>query len=214
MTRPKSFVIQIVGGSFLLIVLVALVIGELWTTPRGSDEPFLQRLQRYGSAPAFSLTERSGKSVASNDLRGKVWIADFIYTRCQDTCPVQTSVMARLQSEFAADRDLQLVSITVDPLTDSPEVLSQYADRHGAHRDRWAFLTGDPAEIKRIAQEGFRLSAVPVTSETQNPVVFHSSRFILIDQKGAIRGYYDSNDPAAVERLRATAKALLTQKGV
>jgi protein SCO1/2 len=212
--RGNLFVTQIVAGSVLLIVLVGLVIGELWTTPRDSSKPLLQQLDRYGTAPTFSLTERSGKSVATDDLRGKVWIADFIYTRCEDTCPLQSSVMASLQTEFQADPDLQLVSITVDPLTDSPEVLSRYANQHGAHPSRWVFLTGEPKEIKRIAQEGFRLSAVPVTSESQTPVVFHSSRFILIDQNGDIRGYYDSGDPEAVKRLRETAKALLTRKGV
>ena len=139
MTRSNLFVTQIAAGSLLLIVLVALVIGELWTTARDSSEPLLQQLERYGTAPRFSLTERSGKPVASADLRGKVWIADFIYTRCDDTCPLQSSVMARLQSEFQADADLRLVSITVDPLTDSPEVLSQYADQHGAHPNRWVF---------------------------------------------------------------------------
>lgn len=211
--RANSFIVQIVAGSFLFIVLVALVIGELWTTGRDSREPLLQELARYGTAPMFSLTEQSGKPVTTTDLRGKVWIADFIYTRCEDTCPLQSSVMARLQSEFQTDANLRLVSITVDPLNDSPEVLSRYAAQHGAQADRWVFLTGEPGEIKRIAQEGFRLSAIPVTNGTKDPVVFHSSRFILIDQNGDIRGYYDSSDPKAVKRLGATAKALLMQKG-
>ena len=74
------------------------------------------------------------------------------------------------------------------------------------------FLTGEPREIRRIAQEGFRLSAIPVTNQTQDPLVFHSSRFILIDQNGDIRGYYDSNDPKALNRLRENAKSLLTKK--
>lgn len=209
MTPRKIFATQILTGSLLLIVLVALVISELWTPAGDSTQPVLQKLAKYGSAPRFSLTERSGKSVSTDDLRGKVWIADFIYTQCQDTCPLQTSVMASLQSDLGG---LRLVSITVDPMTDSPKVLSQYADRHGADADRWLFLTGEPAEIRRIVQEGFRLSAVPVKSESNDPVIFHSSRLVLVDQNGDIRGYYDSTDPDAVRHLRENARALLAKK--
>lgn len=210
MAEPKLFAAQIAGGGLLLIVLVALVIGELWTS-RESGRPQLEKLARYGSAPAFSLIERSTNPVSTGDLRGKVWIVDFIYTRCKDTCPVQTALMAKLQAEFEHQPDLQLVSITVDPRHDSPEVLSRYADSYGAKPERWLFLTGEPAEITQLVQEGFRLSAVPVGRETEDPVIFHSSRFILIDRRGEIRGYYDSSDSKALGRLREHAQSLLAR---
>jgi cytochrome oxidase Cu insertion factor (SCO1/SenC/PrrC family) len=111
----------------------------------------------YGRVPDFSLVERSGRRVEASNLQGKVWIADFIYTHCTDTCPLQSAQMARLQKEYADVPDLRLVSITVDPARDTPQVLAWYAARFGADPARWLFLTGEKAAIFRLAREGFRL---------------------------------------------------------
>lgn len=208
MAEAKSFAAQLALGGVLLILLVALVIGKLWMS-NASDRPQLEELAQYGSVPPFSLIERSTKPVTTADLRGKVSIVDFIYTQCKDTCPLQSAVMAKLQTEFRDRPDLQLVSVTVDPRHDSPDVLSSYAERYGAKPDRWLFLTGDPAAIRQLVQEGFRLSAVPVGKDTEEPVIFHSSRFILIDRRGKVRGYYDSSDNEALARLRENAERLL-----
>lgn len=211
MTQPR-FAIQVTVGTVLFVVLVVLVIHQLRTPAAMPRQPVLQELARYGPAPDFSLVERSGRPVAAGDLRGRVWIADFIYTTCRDACPLQSRSMAALQADLKGYGDLRSVSITVDPLTDSPALLSTYADRYGADPDRWLFLTGDVAQIRRIVQDGFRLSAAPVDGATPDPVVFHSSRFVLVDRNGEIRGYYDSNDPRALRRLRETARGLLAGK--
>ncbi len=209
----RHFAIQVTVGSVLSAVLVALVIHQLRPTaavpPR---RPALEELARYGPAPDFSLVERSGKAVSARDLRGQVWIADFIYTTCQDTCPLQSRAMAALQADLKAHGTLRSVSITVDPLTDTPALLSRYADRYGADAERWLFLTGDLEQIRGIVQDGFRLSAAPVDGQTADPVVFHSARFVLVDRDGEIRGYYDSNDPRALKRLRENARRLLAGK--
>src|SRR2546423_595060 len=84
-------------------------------------------LQRLGAVPDFALLERSGQQVAKTDLLGKVWIASLIFTRCVDECPLVSSHMAQLQDTFAAERDVRLVSITVDPAYDTLEVLARYA---------------------------------------------------------------------------------------
>lgn len=206
----RHFALQVTVGSVLFAVLVALVIHQLRTPaavpPR---QPALEQLARYGPAPDFSLVERSGRAVSAGDLRGQVWIADFIYTKCQDTCPLQSRAMAALQSDLKAHGEVRSVSITVDPLTDTPALLSQYADRYGADPERWLFLTGELREIRRIVQDGFRLSAAPVDGATADPVIFHSARFVLVDRDGEIRGYYDSNDPRALKRLRENARRLL-----
>lgn len=206
----RQFALQVTVGSVLFAVLVALVIHQLRTPaavpPR---QPALEQLARYGPAPDFSLVERSGRAVSARDLRGQVWIADFIYTKCRDTCPLQSRSMAALQSDLKAHGYVRSVSITVDPLTDTPSLLSQYADRYGADPERWLFLTGEVREIRRIVQDGFRLSAAPVDGQTADPVVFHSARFVLVDRDGEIRGYYDSNDPQALRRLRENARSLL-----
>jgi protein SCO1/2 len=207
--NERRFAIQVTTGIILFIVLVSLVVHQLRKPRATTRQPALERLDRYGPTPEFSLVERSGKTVSANDLRGHVWIVDFIYTNCRDTCPLQTRAMAVLQSALQPYADFRSVSITVDPLTDSPALLSRYADRHSADSERWLFLTGEIREIRRIVQDGFRLSAAPVEGQNPGPVVFHSARFVLVDRDGEIRGYYDSNDPQAMRRIRKDARQLL-----
>ena len=122
---------------------------------------------RYGSVPEFSLVERSGKATTLADLRGAIWIADFIYTTCQDTCPLQSAEMAKLQEQWKDKAGLKLVSFSVDPEKDTTEVLASYADRYKADSQRWLFLTGAKEEISRLVQEGFRLSAIAAVKRRQ-----------------------------------------------
>ncbi len=208
----RRFMLHVTVGTVLSVVLVALVIQQLRTAASAPRQPVLEQLARYGPAPDFSLVERSGRPMTAGDLRGRVWIADFIYTECRDTCPLQSRAMAALLTDLEAYGDLRSVSITVDPLTDTPALLSRYADRYGADPERWLFLTGELREIRRIVEDGFRLSAAPVDGATPDPVVFHSTRFVLVDRAGEIRGYYDSGDPRALERLRRNARSLLAEK--
>ena len=209
----RRFMLQVTVGTVLSIVLVSLVIQQLRTPPAAPRQPVLEQIARYGPAPDFSLVERSGRPVSAGDLRGRVWIADFIYTQCRDTCPLQSRAMAALRTDLKGYGDLRSVSISVDPLTDTPALLSRYADRYGADPERWLFLTGELGEIRRIVQDGFRLSAAPVDGHTHDPVVFHSTRFVLVDRDGIIRGYYESRDPRALERLRRNARSLLAGTG-
>jgi cytochrome oxidase Cu insertion factor (SCO1/SenC/PrrC family) len=123
-------------------------------------------LPRLWEVPDFALVERSGQSVTRADLRGKVWIASVIYTRCAEECPLVSSHMARLQDVFTAEPDVRLVSITVDPAYDTPEVLTRYAQSFAAQPQRWFFLTGEKATIYRLVREGFRLGLM----DPQEPV--------------------------------------------
>jgi protein SCO1/2 len=167
-------------------------------------------VQLYGSVPDFSLTERNGETIALSDLQGKIWIADFIYTTCTDTCPLQTASMAKLQDEFAAKPEVQLVSITVDPGHDTPQVLSLYADKYRADAKRWYFLTGQRDRIIRLIRDGFHLSVATLPTESDaSGMIPHSPRFVLVDKQGRIRGYYDSRDPAANSRLKDDVERLL-----
>jgi protein SCO1/2 len=176
----------------------------------GWDAKPLEGLQRYGSVPQFSLVERSGKATTLADLRGSIWIADFIYTTCQDTCPMQTAEMAQLQEQWKDRAGLKLVSFSVDPEKDTTEVLSRYANRYKADAQRWLFLTGAKEEISRLVQEGFRLSAVALSSAgNKDSVIMHSPKFVLIDKQAEIRGYYDSRDPQAMQRLKKDAASLM-----
>ena len=128
-------------------------------------------LQRLGEVPDFALLDRSGQQVTKSDLLGKVWIASLIFTRCVEECPLVSSHMARLQDAFTAARDLRLVSITVDPAYDTPEVLTRYAQRFAAQPERWLFLTGDKATIYRLVREGFHLGFHDPRPAVQSSVV-------------------------------------------
>ena len=195
------------------IVLGTLLWLKLAPTPGQLvwDAKPLEGLNRYGAVPEFRLMERSGKSVSLADLRGKVWVADFIYTTCQDTCPLQSAEMAKLQEKWSDKSELKLVSFSVDPERDTPRVLSRYAENFKADADRWLFLTGDKEQIAHLIQAGFRLSAAPLTeSGSENQVILHSPRFVLIDKETQIRGYYDSRDIEAVGRLKKDVVTLMS----
>jgi cytochrome oxidase Cu insertion factor (SCO1/SenC/PrrC family) len=148
----------------ILFILVGLGGGSLWygqgRVPRvGGDRP-LDQLGNFGVVPEFTLTERSERRVTRNDLLGRVWVVNFFYASCLDTCPLQSAEMANLQRDLADAPDVRLVSISVDPDHDTPESLRAYAQRFGADPERWLFLTGDKAAIVRLAQDGFHLSVV------------------------------------------------------
>jgi len=148
----------------LLVVLLAgtLAAGWSWYFLRGQGrdggDQTLQGLQVFGSLPDFSLTDRTERMVTRAELLGTVWVANFIYTHCTDTCPLQSARMAALQRDFPEEQSLRFLSITVDPKRDTPAVLAKYAARYDADRDRWWFLTGEQQTIYVLIQEGFRLS--------------------------------------------------------
>jgi protein SCO1/2 len=154
---------------------------------------FSTELRKMSIVPPFALTERSGRTVTNRDLSGKIWVADFIYTTCPGPCPVITSGMARLQDAVAHDPQVQLVSFTVDPQTDTPAVLAKYADQFGADPNRWWFLTGPEKPLDDLIQNGF-LQVVQDNSgqplqEGQYKVT-HSTYLALVDGDGNVRGFY------------------------
>ncbi len=144
-----------------------------------------------GDTGDFRLTAESGLPFESTALRGKIWVADFIFTNCQGPCPRMTSLMKRLEEQAPA---VQLVSFTVDPARDSPEVLAAYAKQYRADPSRWRFLTGDLPELHRLSREVFKLGNVDGRMD-------HSTRFVLVDRRGRIRGYYGTQEDAPLQRL-------------
>jgi protein SCO1/2 len=151
------------------------------------------------------LTERSGERITDRDLSGQIWVADFIFTRCTGLCPVLSTTMARLQRDLrAAGLPVTLVSFTVDPTHDTPEVLREYASRYGAGARRWLFLTGPREDLHRLIAKGFLLavaerSAAGVTDP--NELITHSDRLVLVDPRLRIRGYYRGSEAGAVQRV-------------
>lgn len=134
----------------------------------------------------FSLTERSGRTVRRDDLLGKVWVASFFFSRCGRECPMVSGSMARLQKELAGQLDVVLVSFSVDPEHDKPEVLQRYADGYEADAERWLFLTGQKEEIYRLLDQGFRVGV-----GQQDNDLTHSPKLVLVDRQGQVRGYYE-----------------------
>ncbi|MEX2222885.1 MAG: SCO family protein [Candidatus Rokuibacteriota bacterium] len=214
------------GAAALSLALAALVV---WNQPPPlPTEDSAEALADFGTVPDFRLTERDGRTVTLADLRGKVWLANFIYTECTETCPIQSLQLQRLQAELADARDLRFVSITVDPNHDTPAVLRRYADRYAADPERWLFLTGPKPAIHALAMDGFKLgvsdappaarSGVPrwplgpgpaFASHGSGGLILHSSRFILVDRQARIRAYHRTDDPDSLARLRENLWALL-----
>jgi protein SCO1/2 len=161
---------------------------------------------KYGMAPDFNLTERSNRKVTRQDLAGKVWVANFIFTRCAGACPVMSSNMQKLQDQLF--EDIRLVSFSVDPYNDTPAVLTEYARRYGADPDRWLFLTGDPEGIQKLSVGGFKLALDP-TSGTEAEPITHSSRVVLVDRDANIRGYYGTDEAKDLDRLIKDANKLV-----
>ena len=166
-------------------------------------------LNSYGAAPAFLLVNQQGRPFGSADLRGKIWIADFIFTSCPGPCPMISSRMAELQKPLA-QTDVHLVSFTVDPEKDTPEVLSGYAAKLNAQPGRWDFLTGPKSTIYDVSRHGFKLGISEAGEEVAGPV--HSTRLVLVDRRGQIRGYYDATAVDGVTKLLADTSHLLREQ--
>lgn len=144
----------------------------------------------------FSLTERSGKTVTEKDLRGKVWIGSFIFTRCNGPCPAVTGTMARLQKDLKDELGagkVKLVTFTVDPARDDLKALNDYANNRQADPNNWLFLTGDEKTIHKLLQDQFKQAVERKLGPDVKPgdEFGHSTRLILVDSKGVIRGMYD-----------------------
>ena len=166
-------------------------------------------LQKYWSVPDFALTERSGAVVKLADFAGKVWVADFFYTTCPGPCPMLSSRLSEVQKELGGETNLRLVSISTDPEKDTPEVLKLYAKKFEA-KDRWLFLTGEKAGIYGLARDGFKLPiAEPASPGGQ---IIHSTRLILIDQAGAVRGFYEATGETGVRDLVRDIRQLLQER--
>jgi protein SCO1 len=174
-------------GAILIVVLAVVRLFSGGAAP-SSD------LKRINVVPPFVLTERSGRNITNNDLYGKIWVADFVYTTCPGPCPEVTTNMARLQKAVEQDPQVQLVTFTVDPKIDTPAVLAAYADKFGASKDHWWFLTGSEKQMYALIRDGFFL---PVIDNRGAPpqdgqfTVTHSTQVAVVDAGGVVRGYFD-----------------------
>ncbi len=159
----------------------------------------------FGAVPHFALTERSDKTVTLDDLKGKIWLADFIFTYCAGPCPKMSLQMAELQKTVPSEANVHFVSFTVDPERDSTPRLREYADAYGADPKRWLFLTGAKDTIAALATDGFHAGS-------KDDPILHSTLFAIVDRKGHIRNYYHSDDPELIQRVIADVAVLAVDR--
>jgi len=177
------------------IVPLAICLLTACGSPRSS-------LDDFGMVPEFTLTAQDGQPFSSRALQGKIWVADFIYTTCPGPCPRMTSQLREVQDAIVKLQDVKLVSFTVDPARDTPQVLADYAKTHGASFEHWYFLTGPQATLQKLDRDAFKLGNVDGTLE-------HSTRFALVDRQAHIRGYYDTSESSVIPRLISGIRELL-----
>jgi protein SCO1/2 len=158
--------------------------------------------------PDASLVAESGKPVRLSQMKGNVTVYDFIYTSCGTTCPIMTEQMRQLTQKIDKDDPVRFVSITVDPVNDTPARLTAYAAKF-RNDPRWTFLTGDRESILRLSVEGFKLAASPPQPGSEQ--FLHSTKFAIADKTGMIREYYGSTDGDAADHVAETVKQLLRE---
>jgi len=182
---------------FLALVMALPIVRSALPTPL-PPPPIL------GTVPDFRLVDQTGAPFGPERLAGRVWVADFVFTRCPDVCPRMTERLAGVQRALGDRADV--VSVSVDPTYDTPERLAAFARAHGAVSPRWHFLTGDSEQVQQAVLRGFKIAFSRESEDIAS--ITHGVHVVLVDGRGRIRGYYDSNDADALERLVTDARRL------
>jgi cytochrome oxidase Cu insertion factor (SCO1/SenC/PrrC family) len=192
------------AGAFLLFVLAVAMGYSMWQASVRRD---VEQLPVIRAVPEFSLTDQNGQTVTNADLRGKIWIADFIFTRCAGPCPLMTARMLEMQKALVKTPEVKLVSVTVDPEYDTPEVLKAYAEANFADPERWKFLTGDKVVIEKLVTEGFMQH---LSEEGGEPV--HGTMFLIVDGNGMVRSARMLEDPELIPKVLTDTGNLLREQ--
>ncbi len=214
MTRQASVPRWVSAG--IAVSLAVTVIAAVFLLLLSADRTSATDLPDLATMPAFKLTDQANQPVTTADVTGKILLVSFIYTSCPDICPMLTAQMKALQEDLRDEGllgEAQLLSISVDPEVDTPDVLRDYAAGYGADPSTWRFLTGEPDHVRKVVVEGFLLgvqrtpaSNVHAGHGTQGSTpdyrIDHSGRIALVDQSGRIRAYYEGTE---LDRARVIA---------
>ena len=180
-------------GLVIVLLAVSFVLSRVRQQQAKSPESLV-----ISQIADFTLTNQAGGTVTLADLRGRVWVADIIFTRCAGPCPRMTQQMKQLEDALPTDCQAKLVTLTTDPDFDSPEVLQKYATRFGADTNRWTFLTGTKKEIGALAMNGLKLGSQPVSPEEQQDpadLFVHSTYFVVVDKQARLRNVFETAGP-------------------
>lgn len=219
MNRANGKIEWFVWSALLLTILVialAFVRSRIGATPQtqatgGPEQSRSLDLRPIAQLPDFTLTNQDGHAFSLADLRGEVWVADIIFTRCAGPCPIITQRMSDLQKVLPA----KLVTLTTDPDFDRPEVLKRFAERFKANFAQWTFLTGSKEGIARVTVDGLKLAAVEKKTdqrENERDLFIHSTLFVLVDRQGRLRGSVESDDPEMKPKILDAVKKLMSEK--
>jgi protein SCO1 len=208
----KTGLLLTILGAPVLIFLFGKIFGshhfEVARFP-GKEKYLKDEAGNIRNVPDFSFSDQEGNSFTRAQMQGKVAIVDFIFSRCEGICPKMTSQLSRVQDSFLEQKDVILVSHTVDPEFDSVGILNNYAKEYGAKYGHWYFLTGKKDALYSIARNGYFL---PVGKGDGGPADFiHSEKVVLVDRKGRIRGFYGGTDPLQIDTLITEARVLLQE---
>lgn len=177
-------------------------------------DPELLRVGYGHTVGHFSFVNQNGKTITSDEVKGKIHIAEYFFTTCKSICPVMNKQMQRVNRTFKNNDDIKILSFTVDPKVDTVAQIKWYADRHGATNDNWHFLTGDKMELYNLARTSY---FVLKPAEAQNlgdagSDFIHTNNFVLVDRQSRIRGYYDGTSEEEVNKLIHDIKLLLEEE--
>jgi len=189
--QPRKFSVIISAG--LLLLLLTLLLAYLLTGLKARD--VRSQLPVIAQVNDFALTNQAGASVSLAELRGRVWIADIIFTRCPGPCMRMTRQLKELQDALPAGGKTRLVTLTTDPDFDTPAVMAKYARQFDADTNRWIFLSGTKKEIGALATGSLKLSAVEVTPgerKSENDLFVHSTIFVVVDKQARLRGVFET----------------------
>ena len=184
---------------FILIFIIMIGLGANWvikTANKSHDIPIIKQI------PDFALLNQDGKAFTQDDFKDKITVLDFFFTNCAGPCPIMTYNMKSLYNDFSKADDVQFVSITVDPQNDDKKILKEYAEINGVKDQRWQFLTADLNTIKSLKSNGFMLFADQLPQG-------HAIKFVLIDEQGNIRKYFDGTDDASMLILKKDISELV-----
>jgi len=210
--RVRGRVTHLVGRPVVWALVVAAIFS--WPIARAVRVRLPPPLPELAALPRFELVDQEGRHFGTKDLDGRVWVASFIFTRCTTICPRITARMTEVQGRT---RQLapafHLVSFSVDPEHDTPARLAEYARAHRASPRLWSFLTGPEEAVKDAVVGGLKVSMGKEPSDRGGfEGIFHGSHLVLVDARGRVRGYYDPEDPQAVDRVVRDA-GLLVNRG-
>ncbi len=205
---PAPPLVRFVLWGGLAIVLLGIVAVAAWSWRGENDLPAVP-LPIGPTIPEFSLIGTDGNVVTQADLRGSVWIADFIFARCSGPCPTLSARMQSLQAALADLPEVKLVTFTLDPKNDTPAVMADYAKRFHADTKRWWFLTGDDeATVHNLVEKGLKQTVIPAKDD--QPII-HSVYIVVVDKAGRIRSAHDGLEATSKRLILRDVKTLLAE---